>query len=188
MLYSLFQATSPVNFPDQYSDTQDEEREDVETMVAHILACDVGTCVDSSKPLRIKEEEYPLIKPENSLDLSGLELLSNSIEQFEHKLIVEEKFVPGIKTEGSRSLETASPHSVEDSKEGEEKKCPSPPPSVTESTEISDSENLSGLGLLCALAHQRYLEEETVEDSDHNPEHTPESYSSKYYFCQILIV
>ncbi|XP_072156002.1 uncharacterized protein [Bemisia tabaci] len=176
---SRSQATSPVNFPDQYSDTQDEEREDVETMVAHILACDVGTCVDSSKPLRIKEEEYPLIKPENSLDLSGLELLSNSIEQFEHKLIVEEKFVPGIKTEGSRSLETASPHSVEDSKEGEEKKCPSPPPSVTESTEISDSENLSGLGLLCALAHQRYLEEETVEDSDHNPEHTPESYSMR---------
>lgn len=79
------------------------------------------------------------------VDLSGLELLSNSIEAFET-----------IKREAVPKDKGAEPESANENAVYVERQQSPPPPS------IRPNEQFDGLNLLCALAEQRLVEEEGV--------------------------
>ncbi|XP_046744501.1 uncharacterized protein LOC124410294 isoform X2 [Diprion similis] len=93
-------------------------------------------------PVKFTDTKSNVSKTKLAVDLSGLELLSNSIEQFEH-------LKPGF--EAARSQESESGTEFPES--------PSKLRTISPQSESNNNNVDSPLGLLCALAEQRFMEE-----------------------------
>lgn len=129
-------------------------------------------------PVPQESEEYHPVEPsqqEQPVDLSGLELLSRSIEVFQKKasMIKKEPISPQLPPEPPQILplpplipcEPAHRPSIPDSEP--QLSAPQPAiathssvtPSVTDAFIRNDDSSMVGLNLLCALAEQRFQEE-----------------------------
>lgn len=145
-------------------------------------------------PPQIKVVEViQLQKPTIQVDLSGLELLSNSIEQFEtraknmesspsknqpllHMPSLTDHVTPtcSLSVDVKNSLHPppvilikSSPKSPKPASEMDNSHFNFPPTKSFQSNICDDNSSLGGLGLLCALAEQRFMEEEEERRSEH---------------------
>lgn len=108
---------------------------------------------NSSQSLEKVLPVLPVMAATPKPDISGLELLSNSIEAFEKSA-----FIKAEPLESPIALE--APSLVrEESKADECPPCPVPPVERVQPEFVESGEQLGGLNLLCALAEQRFQEE-----------------------------
>lgn len=115
------------------------------------------------------------LTPQPPVDLSGLELLSNSIEQFENHCTAEISLDAKVEISTETKQEPVPPAEKvaeilhlfsKGSSDGNEKTNNSQSVTVVTKTEkqdmpvkVNSNNMLGGLGLLCALAEQRFMEE-----------------------------
>ncbi|XP_046425397.1 uncharacterized protein LOC124182332 isoform X1 [Neodiprion fabricii] len=97
---------------------------------------------DKGAKLPVKSTKSNVSKVKLAVDLSGLELLSNSIEQFEH-------LKPGFEAARSQEAESGNEYPESPTKLG----------TISPQSESNNNNVESPLGLLCALAEQRFMEE-----------------------------
>lgn len=151
-------------------------------------------------PPQIKVVEViQLQKPTIQVDLSGLELLSNSIEQFETRaknmestpskiqpLLHMPSLIDHVTPTSSLSVDVknslhpppvnlikTSPKSPKPATEMDKSHFNFPPTKSFQSNICDDNSSLGGLGLLCALAEQRFMEEEEERRSEHGSASAP---------------
>lgn len=120
--------------------------------------------IDTSKASPTQTLQLPQASSRAPVDVSGLELLSNSIEQFERTTPIASS-MPLLTTPltidtrtTSNVLIKSSPKSPPLSNADSHRRFQFPAMSSTEDSGMKQS--FDGLGLLCALAEQRFMEEE----------------------------
>lgn len=111
----------------------------------------VNLVMTAQKEERVEEPKV-VEKESSEPDLSGLELLSNSIVEFESCRSL-------VKSEIRSSIDEP----MECVQNAEEKSCEDAENLITSTIKHPNEDNLGGLDLLCALAEQRILEESTDE-------------------------
>lgn len=190
----------------------------------------IGTPSQLILPLH-QQPSQQVMEKEESVDISGLQLLSNSIEQFESVRIQQSE----PQHQGHIHMETKIKMEVDDNKMQsfnndetipseassavdidltnvvvkQEKECADEEAPIDESrgvldqgdekTELKPETNnssstnnsnnmLGGLGLLCELAHQRFIEEEEAAAESHMRQRSPSPYdrTSCKYCCYNL--
>lgn len=188
----FFQATSPAPCMSPCAETiHSQSEEDEITLAANELqtSTSVQDASNQTESLPVSDDEnltfqeeqqqqQQVVEKTESVDLSGLELLSNSIEQFESVRIQCE--VSQIKTEmddvvndcveGNESCEDVNDSVVKEEQESIEE--------VNQAEDKMEPNNvLNGLGLLCQLAHQRFIEEEEAAAESHSRPQTPTEFA-----------
>lgn len=175
------QTDSMISFQEEEDNDVDDDDDDEDENVLHITEDEedeedevaVSTIKDEKPEIKICENEKT--KNEDNPDFSGLHLLLSGIERTEYRRGSKDTTNINEKEIDSNEIKSIVKVKTNDS----DKKIENPPP--------------NGLEILCALADQRFLEENEVESeesssSDSFVRRRPHKISRncKYNFCTII--